>query len=39
MSYNTMWRRPNDLWLRIEQLLPPPKPTGTPGRQERQRAM
>lgn len=32
MSYNTVWRVPDDLWLRIERLLPSQKPAGTPGR-------
>jgi len=32
MSYSTMWRVPNDLWLRVERLLPPGKPAGTAGR-------
>ena len=32
MTYNTLWRVPNHLWLLIEPLLPPDKPRGTPGR-------
>lgn len=32
MSYNTLWRVPNKLWMRIEPLLPSEKPKGTPGR-------
>lgn len=31
MSYNTLWQVPDDLWLRIEPLLPPAKPAGTVG--------
>jgi putative transposase len=32
MSYNTLWRVPDALWVKIEPLLPPAKAVGTPGR-------
>lgn len=32
MSYNTLWRVPNELWVKIEALLPPAKRARTPGR-------
>jgi putative transposase len=31
MSYNTLWRVPNDLWGQIQPLLPPAKEPGTVG--------
>jgi putative transposase len=32
MSYNTLWRVLEDLWVKIDPLLPPEKPRRTPGR-------
>lgn len=32
MSYNTLWRMPDALWVKLEPLLPPAKARGTPGR-------
>ena len=32
MSYTTLWELPDDLWRKIERLLPPDKPVGSVGR-------
>ena len=32
MSYTTLWELPDDLWRKIEWLLPPEKPVGSVGR-------
>jgi transposase len=32
MRYNTLWRVPDALWVKLEPLLPPAKAAGTPGR-------
>ena len=32
MSYTPLWELPDDLWQKIERLLPPDKPVGSVGR-------